>query len=407
MDRTILHCDMNGFFASVELLDLPELRDQPMAVCGNPKNRHGIIVAKNEIAKLAGVKTAETIWQARKKCPALKVVPPHHEKYSFYSKLINDIYYRYTDLVEPFSIDESWLDVTASRQLLGTGSEIADHIRYTIKKELDLTLSVGVSFNKIFAKMGSEYKKPDATTVITQENYREILWPLPVEELFFVGRVMTERFNRLRIQTIGDLACYDRNSIILQFGKHGAMVHDYANGLDKEAVALASERKKIKSVGNGITFRRDLVSEEDILTAIVALSDTVASRLRQYRMKASGVKVEIKDPAFQTVHRQKQLDTPSNLAVEIKKAALDLTSNARIKKQAIRLLTITAINLSDEGEDEQINLFKSLDKKIEGAEKLERTLDKIRSKYGVGAINYGQVLQNDIGIDLEEIREEE
>lgn len=407
MDRTILHCDMNGFFASVELLDLPELRDQPMAVCGNPKNRHGIIVAKNEIAKAAGVKTAETIWQARKKCPGLKVVPPHHEKYNFYCKLINDIYYRYTDLVEPFSIDESWLDVTASRQLLGTGSEIADQIRSTIKNELDLTLSVGVSFNKIFAKMGSEYKKPDATTVITQDNYREILWPLPVEELFFVGRVMTEKFNRLRIQTIGDLACYDKNTIISQFGKHGAMVHDYANGLDKEEVSLATERRKIKSVGNGITFKRDLVSDEDVLTAIVALSDTVASRLRQYRMKASGVKVEIKDPAFQTLHRQKQLDTPTNLAIEIKKAALELTANARMQKQPIRLLTITAINLSDEGEDEQISLFHSLDSKLKDAEKLERTLDKIRSKYGIGAVNYGQVLQNDIGIDLEEIREEE
>ena len=407
MDKTILHCDMNGFFASVELLDLPELRDQPMAVCGNPKNRHGIIVAKNEIAKKAGVKTAETVWQARKKCPGLKLVPPHHEKYSFYCKLINDIYYRYTDLVEPFSIDESWLDVTASEKLLGPGSEIADHIRNTVKQELNLTLSVGVSFNKIFAKMGSEYKKPDATTLISRDNYKEILWPLPVEELFFVGGVMAAKFHKLRIQTIGDLAAYDRMVIVSQFGKHGAMVHDYANGLDNEPVALATERKKIKSVGNGITFKRDLVTDQDILTAVLALSDTVSSRLRQYHMKASGVKVEIKDPSFQTIHRQKQLDMPTNLAVEITKAALDLTSNARGQKQAIRLLTVTGINLCDEDDDQQINLFQSLDDSLIGAEKLERTLDKIRNKYGVGAINYGQVLQNDIGIDLEEIRQEE
>ena len=407
MDRTILHCDMNGFFASVELLDLPELIDQPMAVCGNPKNRHGIIVAKNEIAKRAGVKTAETIWQARKKCPGLKVVPPHHEKYGFYCKLINDIYYRYTDLVEPFSIDESWLDVTASENLLGPGSEIADHIRKTVKNELNLTLSIGVSFNKIFAKMGSEYKKPDATTVIDRDNYKKILWPLPVGELFFVGNVMAEKLNALGVQTIGDLACYDKASIMFQFGKHGALVHDYANGLDNEPVALSTERRKIKSVGNGITFKRDLVTEQDVLTAVIALSDTVSSRLRQYRMKASGVKVEIKDPSFQTIHRQKQLDTPTNLSEEIIKAALALTTNATKQKCPIRLLTITGINLSDEDQDQQINLFQSLDKGLADAEKLERTLDKIRNKYGVGAINYGQVLQNDIGIDLEEIRQEE
>lgn len=407
MDKTILHCDMNGFFASVELLDLPELRDQPMAVCGNPKNRQGIIVAKNEIAKKAGVKTAETVWQARKKCPGLKLVPPHHEKYNFYCKLINDIYYRYTDLVEPFSIDESWLDVSSSEKLFGSGCEIADHIRNTIKKELNLTLSVGVSFNKIFAKMGSEYKKPDATTLISRDNYKEILWPLPVGELFFVGGVMEEKFHKLRIETIGDLASYDRRIIISQFGKHGAMVHDYANGLDREPVALATERKKIKSVGNGITFKRDLVTDQDVLTAVVALSDTVSSRLRQYRMKASGVRVEIKDPSFQTIHRQKQLDMPTNLAVEITKAAFDLTSNARGQKQAIRLLTVTGINLCDEDDDQQMNLFQSLDDNLIGAERLERTLDKIRNKYGVGAINYGQVLQNDIGIDLEEIRQEE
>ena len=407
MDRTILHCDMNGFFASVELLDYPELRNHPMAVGGNPKNRQGIIVAKNEIAKKAGVKTAETIWQARKKCPGLKIIPPHHEKYKFYCKIINDIYFRYTDLVEPFSIDESWLDVTSSQKLFGTGKEIADHIRATVKNELGLTLSVGVSFNKIFAKMGSEYKKPDATTLIGRDNFKEILWPLPVGNLFFVGTIMAEKFNSLGIQTIGDLALYHRDSIIFQFGKNGSLVHDYANGLDMEPVAFATERRKIKSVGNGITFKRNLVTEEDILTAVIALSDTVSSRLRQYGMKAAGIKVEIKDPSFQTVHRQKQLDGPTNLSEEITKVALDLVSNATKSKHPIRLLTITGINLSDEEDDEQISLFQALDHKLQDAEKLERTLDKIRNKYGVGAINYGQVLKNDIGIDLEEIRQEE
>ena len=184
MDRVILHCDMNGFFASVELLDYPQLKDKPMAVCGNPDNRHGIILAKNEIAKSYGVVTAETLWQARKKCPQLQTVPPHHDKYRHYSKLINEIYLRYTDMVEPFSVDESWLDVTGSLRLFGTGRQIADTLRETVKKELGLTLSAGVSFNKIFAKMGSDYKKPDATTVITRENFKSLLWPMDILHVF-------------------------------------------------------------------------------------------------------------------------------------------------------------------------------------------------------------------------------
>ena len=192
MDRVILHCDMNGFFASVELLDYPHLKDKPMAVCGNPENRHGIILAKNEIAKKYGVITAETLWQAKKKCPDLHVVPPHHSKYRYYSHLINDIYLRYTDMVEPFSVDESWLDVTGSTKLFGSGKEIADTIRKTVRDEIGLTLSAGVSYNKIFAKMGSDYKKPDATTVITRENFRILLWPMDISSIFFVGKINAE-----------------------------------------------------------------------------------------------------------------------------------------------------------------------------------------------------------------------
>ena len=205
-DRVILHCDMNGFFASVELLSHPELRDRPMAVCGSPDKRHGIILAKNEPAKKAGVVTAETVWQALKKCPDLQFVPPHMSKYKHYSRLINEIYQRFTDMVEPFSIDESWLDVTASQSLFGSGREIADTIRETVKKELGLTLSAGVSFNKIFAKMGSEYKKPDATTLITRENYKDILWPLPARDMFFVGKATAQKLAAAGISTIGDIA---------------------------------------------------------------------------------------------------------------------------------------------------------------------------------------------------------
>ena len=356
MDRTILHCDMNAFFASVELLEHPELRDKPMAVCGNPKNRHGIIVAKNEIAKKAGVKTAETIWQARRKCPDLRIVAPHHEKYAFYSKMINEIYYRYTDMVEPFSIDESWLDVTNSLNLFGSGKDIADNIRNVVKNELGLTLSAGVSFNKIFAKMGSEYKKPDATTVITRENFKSILWPLPVGEMFFVGKGMETKLIAAGILTIGDLATADRQFLYNMLGKHGAMVHDYANGLDNEPVAFALEKRKIKSVGNGLTFKRDLASRDDIITAVTALSDTVASRLRKYQMKAGGIKVDIKDPYFKSITRQKQLEVPTNLADEISRAAQGLILSSWNLNAKIRLLTVTGINLTDENDDQQLSL---------------------------------------------------
>lgn len=400
MDRTILHCDMNGFFASVELLALPELRGKPMAVCGNPENRHGIILAKSEEAKAYGVVTAETVWQAKKKCPRLILVRPHHEKYSFYSKKINQIYERFTDMIEPFSIDESWLDVTGSLRLFGTGREIADKIRAVVKEEIGLTLSVGVSYNKVFAKMGSEYKKPDATTEITRENYRELLWPLPLRELFFVGRATAERLEKAGMRTIGDLAVYNRDLICAMLGKQGAVIHDYANGVDDSPVSRSYERQKIKSVGNGMTFKRDLAGIDDIKTAILALSDTVAGRLRKYEMKCQGVKVDIRDPMFKTISRQKQLPLPTNLAEEIGNGALELIRKSWNLKDPIRMLTITGISLTDEQEAEQLSFFAADQKDRGKSETIERTLDSIRRKYGGSAITFGGILNNDIGIDL-------
>lgn len=405
MDRTILHCDMNGFYASVELLALPELKGRPVAVCGNPENRHGIILAKSEEAKAFGVVTAETVWQARKKCPELILVRPHHEKYRSYSKKINLIYERFTDRIEPFSIDESWLDVTDSLRLFGTGREIGDRIRTTVKKELGLTLSVGVSFNKLLAKMGSEYKKPDATTVITRENYKDILWPQPVRELFFVGGVTAEKLEKAGIKTIGDLARYNRSLITGMLGKQGAVIHDYANGIDDSPVSLSCERQKIKSVGNGMTFRRDLIGPDDIRTAILALSDTVAGRLRKYELKCQGIKVDIKDPYFKTISRQKQLPVATDLADEIGKGVMDLIGRSWNLKDPIRMLTVTGISLTEE-QEEQLSLF-ALDQKNRGkTQTIERTMDSIRKKYGDNAITFGGIIGNDIGIELYEETEE-
>lgn len=399
MDRIILHCDMDSFFASVELLNYPELRNKPVAVCGNPENRHGIILAKNTPAKKFNIRTAETVWQAQTKCPHLVLLPPHHDKYKDYSNRINEIYLRFTDMVEPFSIDESWLDVTASQNLFGSGKEIADTIRETVKKELGLTLSIGVSYNKIFAKMGSDYNKPDGTTVITRENYKDILWTMSVRDMFFVGSATADKLNKSGIFTIGDLACSDRTVLTALLGKQGGMLYDYANGMDDSPVSLFSERKKMKSVGNGITFRRNLQGIDDIKTAVTSLSDTVASRLRKYKMKCCGVKVDIKDPDFRVISRQKQLSTPTNLEEEIFCNAIEIIEASWNLDNPIRLLTITGINLCDEGESEQLSLFSTGSKSREKSEKMERTMDDIRAKFGDSSITYGRIIKNDIGIE--------
>lgn len=397
--RVILHCDMNGFFASVELLDYPELRDKPMAVCGDPESRHGIILAKNEIAKQYGIVTAETLWQARKKCPDLQTVPPHHKKYQHYSRLINEIYLQYTDMVEPFSVDESWLDVTASQKLFGNGKQIADKIRHQVKKELGLTLSAGVSFNKIFAKMGSDYKKPDATTVITQENYKNILWPLDIRDLFFVGKATADKLQGIGIHTIGQLAESDRHTVTALLGKQGSIIHDYANGLDRTPVSRFDEREDVKSIGNGSTFRRNLEGIQDIRTAVIALSDTVAVRLRQKKKKAFGVKVDIKDPSLKVISRQQQLDNPTNLAENIADTAVSIIEKSWNLRHPIRMLTVTAINLCPEDQAPQLSLFSSENIQNETGEKMERTMDDIRKKFGRNAITFGRIIKNDIGLE--------
>ena len=400
--RVILLCDMYGFFASVELLEHPELVDRPMAVSGDPNNRHGIILAKNQIAKEYGVVTAETIWKARQKCPELVLVRPHMSKYKHYCTLINNIYQRFTDMVEPFSIDESWLDVTASQKLFGSGRQIADTIRETVKSELGLTLSAGVSFNKTFAKMGSEYKKPDATTEITRENYKDILWPLPCREFFGVGRATAEKLNHLGIHNIGDIALSSKELLIAHFGKHGKVMWEHANGIDDSPVALYSERDPIKSVGNGITFKRDLISERDIAIAVKGLSDTVAGRLRKYGLKAYGIKVDIKDPYFKVISRQKQLFAPTWLAEEIAHTALEIINSSWKKGSPIRMLTITGINLTDDVTQEQLTLFDDDPAKKDRNEKVEFALDAVRQKYGTNSIGFASVMNNDLGIKIRE-----
>ena len=389
MDRIILHCDLNGFYASVELLSHPDLREVPMAVCGDPASRHGIILAKNEPAKRFGIQTAETIWQAKKKCPDLVLLPPHHDLYRVYSKKVNAIYDEYTDLVEPFGIDESWLDLTGTLHLFGGNARaLADQIRDRLRGELGLTISVGVSFNKVFAKLGSDYKKPDATTVITRENFRQIVWPLPVTDLLYVGRAAAQTFQKFNIRTIGDLARFDRESLFTLLGKNGAQLHDFACGLDRSPVAPAAQQTPPKSVGNGLTFPRNLQGREEIRAGITQLSDQVGARLRRHHMKCQGVSLAIRDPDFRDLSRQQRLRSPTCLSREIAQAAMELAESCWAMDRPVRALTVTAIYLIPEEEaGAQLDLLADTqDRKRERLEKLEGTLDSIRAKYGKGAI---------------------
>jgi DNA polymerase-4 len=383
MDKIILHCDLNGFFASVEAIYQPEFNDVPMAVCGDPQNRHGIILAKNVKAKAYDIKTTETVWQALKKCPNLKLVVPHHNRYGEYSKKVNEIYQRFTDLVEPFGIDESWLDVTESTKLFGTGEEIAYKIKETVKSELKLTISVGVSFNKIFAKLGSDYKKPDAVTVITRENYKEIIYPLPVSSLLYVGNSTAKKLNDLDIKTIGKLAECSRERLLKLFGKQGNELYLYANGLYDSPVRNYNVKDEIKSVGNGMTFNRNLVGLEDVKKGVMALSESVAARLRNHNAKCGAIKVTIKNPEFKTIDRQKKLDSPTNITKILYDEALEILINSWNLNEPIRLITITGINLTFGYDDEQLKLFElnnnAENKKLEA---LDSSVDIIRKKYG-------------------------
>ena len=392
MDRIILHCDLNSFYASVELRSHPDLRDVPTAVCGDPTSRHGIILAKNEPAKKFGVQTAETIWQARKKCPGLVLLPPHHSLYRQVSRQVNAIYEQYTDLVEPFGIDESWLDVTNTLHLFGGDARaLADALRERMKRELDLTLSVGVSFNKVFAKLGSDYKKPDATTVISRENWQKLVWPLPVGALLYVGGAAQKLLAQFGVKTIGQLASCRRDALETLMGKMGAQLHDYANGLDTDPVRSRYEAEPVKSVGNGTTFPQNLTTAEQVRGGIAILADSVASRLRHAGLYAGGIQVTVRDPQFRDRSRQMQLPAPTHLIRELTAAAMELTHQLWKPPAPVRALTVTAIHLvRSEDAYEQVDLFTAgAAPKQEKQEKLEAAMDRLRGKYGTGVISYG------------------
>jgi DNA polymerase-4 len=390
---------MNAFYASVEALFHPETAGKPMAVCGDPALRRGIILAKNELAKQAGVKTGEPVWQASRKCPGLLLLEPHHDRYAQYSVRANEIYGRFTDMVEQAGIDESYLDVTGSQVLFGSGREIADTIRQIVRTELKLTVSVGVSFCKIFAKLGSDYRKPDATTEITRDNYQAILYPLPVTDLMYVGQATAKTLASLGVYTIGQLAKESRETLTARLGKHGGALYAYVRGLDDEPVHTTEDGDEVKSVGNGMTFRRNLTSEEDIRTGLRTLAESVGYRLRRRNLKCRGVQVSIKDPELRTIDRQMQLESPTQATKVIYNAALALVLRSWQMSKPIRLLTVTAINLTGEGDSGQLSLFTQASAEEEKLERLDHSLDRLKHKYGRAVIKPASVIGNDLGID--------
>lgn len=381
MNRSILHVDMNNCYASIELLSRPDLAGRPVAVGGDESLRHGIVLAKNEIAKRFGVKTAQTLWQARQLCPDLVILKPHHALYQEYSNRARRIYGQYTDQVEPFGLDEAWLDVTGSQKLFGNGEQIAQQIRQRVKKELGLTVSVGVSFNKAFAKLASDMKKPDAVTVLSRENFRQLAWPLPAEALLYVGPATREKLRRHGVDTIGRLAGTPRIYLENWFGKCGAMLHDYANGLDASPVRRVSQQETVKSIGNSTTTPRDLCSHEDARIVLWMLCETVAKRLRDQGLACGTIHLYLRDCNLNGTERQMHLARPTFLSSELFSAAMLLLRTQYAFRLPLRSIGLRTSGLIGASTPCQISLFANEERRMR-QEALERACDRIRRQYG-------------------------
>lgn len=402
-ERVILHSDLNNFFASVEIALDPSLAGKPLIVCGDPKERHGIVLAKNEEAKKFGIKTAETVYSALKKCPDVQMVGSHYHEYKRYSARVVEIYGRYTDVIEECSIDECSLDMTESTLLFGDGRTIAERIRKEVKEELGVTVSIGVSFNKVFAKLASELKKPDAVTEITRENYQTVVWRLPVNDLLFVGKATAESLHKLGIRTIGDLALADEALLVRMLGKRGKQLRTYARGEDQEPVRTEKDREDVKSVGNSTTLAKDITNREEIKRWFYALAESVAARLRDADVgRANTVHIVVRNEKLQDTTCQMKVP-PTTLCGDIAKAAYALYCKHFTPNTRVRMLGITVSGF--DYHVEQIRLDDMIDGTQNGYDKRERaetTIAKIREKYGYATVQRGLVMEDEKlnGLDI-------
>lgn len=393
MERIILHSDCNSFYASVECLHHPEIREKPVAVGGDIEQRHGIILAKNQLAKQFHVSTGEAIWQAKQKCPELIVLPPNFPLYLRFSRLARDIYLDYSNRVEPFGLDEAWLDITSSENQKDKGERTAHEIRKRIREELGITVSIGVSYNKIFAKLGSDYRKPDAVTMITKENYRQIAWPLPVSDLLYVGPATKRKLNGFGVHTIGELAQTPVEILRSKFGKIGDILWCFSNGLDSSPVADFQNQPVVKSIGNSTTAPRDLERDEDVKIILYVLADSVARRLREQGLKGRTIHISVRDNSLFSFTRQKSLLSYTNLTGEIAGETLSLFREHYQWKRPVRSIGISVSDLEAGTICSQTGLFCD-EVKREKMERLDNAVDRLKARFGTFAIQPAVLLKD-------------
>lgn len=383
--RDILHCDLNNFYASVECRDNPSLRGKPIAVCGSVEARAGIVLAKSTEAKICGVKTGDKIYEARQKCPDIIIVSPRMGVYLEASRKVRAIYQRYTDMVEPFGMDECWLDVTGSHYLFGSSEEIAETIRETVKQETGLTISVGVSFTKVLAKLGSDMKKPDAITVLSFRNYREKIRSLPVSDIIGVGPATEKRLKKLRIHTLGELADTDQEVLTRHLGKAGIWLWRAVNGFDDAIVHEQDYRREVKSVGSSRTLPRDLYNRGEVWTVMLTLADEVTRQLRKHGLSAGGVCVSVKTNDLCYREFQTRLAFPMRTPLSFADAGFKLFCERFDWALPVRAVGIRAIYLSPSCEERQCSIFCDNDK-LDREEILSEVSDSLRERFGSGAV---------------------
>ena len=408
-DRDVLHSDINCCYAQIECQARPELRGKPVVVGGDEEARHGIVLAKNLIAKRAGVKTAMALWEARKACPGLVVVPPDYRLYMDVSRRAREIYYDYTDRVEPFGPDEAWLDVTGTRRCLGLSpAEIAREVSERMVAELGISVSVGVSWNKIFAKFGSDYKKPDAVTVITRENYREVVWQAPVRDLLYVGPATERKLHSSGIDTIGQLACASDELLRNRLGKMGFVLRSFARGQDATEVKpydrdAADVMREIKSYGNGLTAPRDICDPQSAKAYVWMLAESVAQRMREGRARARTVSVGARAADdLCTRSRQRKLPVATDVTLEVARAAWGLLRELEPldASHPLRGIHVRASDLEPADADLQASLFDPMPRRTEMRE-LDASVDDLRPRYGNKCVVWGAQLVDEgaAGVD--------
>ena len=394
MDRTILHIDANSYYASVECLHDPALRGRPVAVGGDAAARHGIILSVNQLAKPYGIKVGEALWQARQKCPELLIVPPHYEQYLRFSRLTRTLYGEYSPQVEPFGLDEAWVEVTNTDSLAALGAQgVADEIRERVKDELGITVSVGVSYNKIFAKLGSDYKKPDAVTVFDRAHMREKVWPLPASDLLYVGRATEKKLRGYGVHTIGQLAQTPAPLLESWLGKWGLVLSAFANGLDQTPVAPTGEESAVKSIGNSTTTPRDLRCDRDAEIVFWMLCESVAERLRAHGMLCRTVQIGLRTSDLHYFERQKKLPQASCLASELHAAAMELLRGSFGWQTPLRSIGVRGAELAPASAPFQLSLFENA-RRRERREKLEIAVDDIRRRFGHYSIGRAATLSD-------------